>query len=223
MSKLKTVPLDENGKPLSDDALASFLDEGEPIDVPYTKRNGKLAFFHAFVDHSRVKAPHLKKYQREVQEIAEETERRAEEETAREAAQDAKSDADDDEGITASELASQLDVFDVMGAYAQTAADLLGRIVIETDIPGLEVHPENGVSPEFLCERTGVGPTLRQALFAYFFPSSKQPEAETGTTEEASITPTSAISEATDDAESIQPISSSSTSPAPSKSRPAKS
>lgn len=226
MSKLNTVPLDETGHPLSDDALLAFLDEAEVIEVPYTKRNGKTVTLHALVDHTRAKAPHLKKYQRDVQEIAEIADRRAEEEEAAAARAVAEGNPFESEANAESEkseLQSRFDVIDEMQAYARAAADLLGRIVIEIDIPGVEVHPENGVASEFLCERAGVGPALRGALFVYFFPSLKRLEVETGTNEEANITLTSVTSEATEDAENIPPTSSSSTSPAPSKSRRAKS
>jgi hypothetical protein len=215
MSKLSTLqPLDENGQPLAD--AVGFLDESTVIEVLVTRKDGKQAIFHAEVDHTRVGMTALKKYQREVNRIADEADKKSEElakainaERAKRSAANAAAKKKnqplpfpDEEEITNAELEAEAQGVDLMEAYAQLEAELLHPLVIATNIPHVVVT-ETGMSPDLLTARTGVGPALRNALRAYFFPSSKPQAAVTGSSEEVSTTSTSSTSEPTPGAENI--------------------
>ena len=194
---------DENGQILNNDELADLLSTADKVEFWFEKmRRGKVvkrAKLVIDVDTDGIDAADIATYRRDVSQNAV-----AQEELREEAQKLGFLDADgketdhkspDKPRLTArlSELATE---------FNQIVANLVCKMVMSEPIAGKDLR-----DPVVLCERDGIGPVAREALYTHFFGDFEEPEVETGTSAIAIIENASDILEAAVIEADVQPIS----------------
>ena len=194
---------DENGQILNNDDLADLFSTADKVEFWFEKlRRGKVvkrAKISIEVDTDGIDAKAIGDYRRALAGI------NVREESLR--AQAKEQGILDEKGketdVVTPDKARILNEMAEMGEeFVLTVANLVSKMVTSEPIAGKDLR-----DPAVLCEREGIGPKARQALYDYFFGYWDEPEAETGATETASIESASDISEATETEAPVPAIS----------------
>ena len=194
---------DENGQLLNNDELADLLSTADKVDFWFEKmRRGevvKRAHIVIDVDTDGIGASDIAQYRRNVsanavaqEELREEAQKLG---FLDEGGKETDLKSPDKPRLTArlSELATDFNL---------VVANLVCKMVMSEPIAGKDLR-----DPTVLCERDGIGPVAREALYTHFFGDFEEPEAETGTNETPLTESASATSEATVIGADVPPIS----------------
>lgn len=174
-----TQPVDEDGNPLSNDDLADLLSTSDKVSFLFEKKQrGKVvkrATITLDVDTAGIEAKDTAQYRREIADNAVEQQRlRAEAKEIGILDEDGKdTDLDSPEKPR---LVARLG--ELNDSFTESSARLLAKMVTSGPILGKDFS-----DPVVLCERDGIGPAAREALYDYFFGDSEEAEAETGNSE----------------------------------------
>jgi hypothetical protein len=194
MQNEKYEVLDENGQPVTGDALADLLSTADTVEFTFEKMSrGKVvkrAVITIGVDTAQIGAKDVADYRRAVASNAVEQQKVTEE-----AKQLGILDADGKDTNSKSPEKPRLlaRLGELNEDFDRASAELLAKMVTSGPIAGKDLS-----KPEVLCEREGIGPAAREALYAYFLGDWSEPEEETGETETPS---TENVSDSTEQAE----------------------
>ena len=204
MSEIKTGAVtDENGEVLSNDDLADLFSTADEVEFLYEKlRRGKVvksATITIGVDTEPIDAKAIGDYRRSLASINV----REEEIRAVAKAQGILDEHGDETDVVTPDKPRLLaELSELNEEFVRAVADLVCKMVVSEPIAGKDLR-----DPAVLCERAGIGPVARQALYDYFFGYSDEPEVETGATETATIESASVTLEATETTDDALAIS----------------
>ena len=185
---------DENGHNLNNDELADLLSTADRVEFWFEKmRRGKVvkrAKIAIDVDDARIESSHIAQYRRDVaaNSVAQQMLR---EEAVKLGFLDEEGKATPLQSPDKPRLEAKL--AELNEEFTFIVATLVATLVVSEPIAGKDLRDAH-----VLCERDGIGPVAREALYEHFFGVYDEPEVETGTSETVNTENASATSEATE-------------------------